>query len=221
MDCCQPDLETEFDERVVAGDLEDYRSRGLPTVTRRLFDALVAAGVEGRTLLDIGGGVGAIHHELLRAGLAAVTDVDGSTAYLSAARGEAERQGDVDRIRYRHGDFVQLADEVEPADIVTLIGVLCCYPHMEPLVRLSAAHARHLYGLVYPRSTWWTRAAAAAFRALRPLLGSGPGFVHAERDVDAIVREAHLVPVMQATSSYWRVALYRRRAPQAADHPST
>jgi magnesium-protoporphyrin O-methyltransferase len=212
MDCCQPDLETEFDERVVARDLEAYRSRGLPTVTRRLFEALVAAGVEGRTLLDIGGGVGAIHHELLRAGMLTVTDVDGSTVYLSAARREAERQGDVDRISYRHGDFVQLADEVEPADVVTLIAVLCCYPHMESLVRLSTARARHLYGLVYPRSTWWMRAAAAAFRAVHPILGSGPGFIHAERDVDAIAREASLVPVAQMTSSYWRVAVYRRAA---------
>jgi 2-polyprenyl-3-methyl-5-hydroxy-6-metoxy-1,4-benzoquinol methylase len=210
MNCCPYDLETEFDERVVARDLEAYRSRGLPAVTRRLLDALVAEGVEGRTLLDIGGGVGAIHHGLLRAGLASVTDVDGSSTYLSAAREEAQRQGHADRISYRHGDFVQLADEVEPADIVTLIGVLCCYPHMESLVRVSAVRARHLYGLVYPRSTWWMHAAAAAFGALRPLLGAGPGFVHAERDVDATVREAHLVPLLQTSSSYWRVELYRR-----------
>jgi hypothetical protein len=136
MSCCTYDLETEFDEQVAARDLRAYRSRGLPTVTRRLVDALVAEGVEGRTLLDIGGGVGAIHHALLDAGLASVTDVDGSSAYLSAARQEAQRQGHADRITYRHGDFVQLADEVEPADIVTLIAVLCCYPQMESLVRL-------------------------------------------------------------------------------------
>lgn len=210
MNCCSYDLESEFDDRAVASDLEAYRSRGLPAVTRRLFDAMVGAGVEGRTLLDIGGGVGAIHHALLKAGVASVTDVDGSTKYLAAARDEAQRQGHGERITYRHGDFVQLAHEVAPADIVTLIGVLCCYPHMEQLVRLSTERARHLYGLVYPRSTWWMRAAAAAFRAVHPLLGTGPGFVHAERDVDAIVREAHLVPVLQTTSSYWRIALYRR-----------
>jgi len=212
MDCCSYDLETEFDEQVAARDLRAYRSRGLPTVTRRLVDALVAEGIEGRTLLDIGGGVGAIHHALLDAGLASVTDVDGSSAYLSAARQEAQRQGHADRIRYRHGDFVQLADEVESADIVTLIAVLCCYPQMEPLVRLSAARARHLYGLVYPRSTWWMRATAAAFGVLRPLLGSGPGIIHAESDVDATVRETPLVQVANLTSSYWRVAVYQRDA---------
>jgi magnesium-protoporphyrin O-methyltransferase len=87
---------------------------------------------------------------------------------LAAYRQEARRQGDLDRVEYRHGDFVQLADEIGPADIVTLVRVLCCYRDMPALVRASARRARRSYGVIYPRSTWWMRAAARAYGALGP-----------------------------------------------------
>lgn len=212
--CCATDLETGFDAQVAARDLAAYRKDGLPADQRRLLAALVADGVEDRTVVDIGGGIGAIHHDLLRAGARSVTDVDGSTAYLGAAQQEARRQGHLDRIRYRHGDFVQLADEIGPADIVTLVRVLCCYRDMPALVRASARRARRSYGLIYPRSTWWMRGAARAYDALRPATGpiSGPGYVHAEKEVDAAVRREGFAPLVTDSTWYWRVALYRRVA---------
>jgi magnesium-protoporphyrin O-methyltransferase len=210
--CCAPELERGFDERVAAQDLADYHRNGLGADQRRLLAALVADGIEDRTVLDIGGGVGAIHHDLLRAGARSVTDVDGSTAYLNVAREEARRQGDIARIDYRHGDFVQLAEGIEPADIVVLLRVLCCYPDMPALVQASARRARRAYGLIYPRSTWWMRAAAAAFDAVRPVAGStsGPGYVHAEREVDRAVRSEGFVSVVSDATFFWRIALYRR-----------
>jgi SAM-dependent methyltransferase len=212
--CCTVELERGFDERVAAQDLAAYRRDGLPADQLRLLAGLVSDGLGGQTVLDIGGGIGAIHHDLLRAGARSVTDVDGSTAYLNVAREEARRQGDVDRIDYRHGDFVELASETEPADVVILLRVLCCYPDMEALVRVSAQRARRSYGVIYPRSTWWMRAAAAAFDAVRPVAGStsGPGYVHAESDVDAAVRKEGLTPVLTDATFFWRVSLYRRTA---------
>jgi hypothetical protein len=62
-----------------------------------------------------------------------------------------------ERSPYRHGDFVELAESIPPADIVTLDRVINVYPDWERLVRLSAAHARRLYGLVYPRDTRFVR----------------------------------------------------------------
>jgi magnesium-protoporphyrin O-methyltransferase len=216
--CCTPELERGFDERVAARDLATYRRDGLPADQRRLLAALVVDGLGGQTVLDIGGGIGAIHHDLLRAGARSVTDVDGSTAYLDAAQEEARRQGDVDRIDYRHGDFVQLADGIDPADVVILLRVLCCYPDMPTLVQASARRARRSYGLIYPRSTWWMRTAAAAFDAVRPVEGSvsGPGYVHAERDVDRAVRGEGFESVVSDATWFWRIALYRRvEAPTA------
>jgi magnesium-protoporphyrin O-methyltransferase len=106
-----------------------------------LIDALKTEGIEGATLLDIGGGIGAIQHELLAAGAAHATSVDASNPYLETAREESIRRGLGDRVTYRHGDFVELAESIPPADIVTLDRVINVYPDWERLTQLSAARA--------------------------------------------------------------------------------
>ncbi len=95
-----------------------------------------------------------------------------------------------------------------------LLRVLCCYRDMPALVRASTGRARRTYGVIYPRSTWWMRAAATGYDALRPLLGplAGPGYVHLERDVDAAVRNEGFAPLLDDSTWFWRIALYRRVA---------
>src|SRR5688572_3812124 len=160
MDCCQcKGIETLFNEKEAQNNLKAYRKDGPAKTTRMLIEALKAQGIEGMTLLDIGGGVGAIQHELLRAGVESAIGVDASTAYVKAAQQEAERQGHADRVSYHHANFVDLAPQIPPADIVTLDRVICCYHDVQALVGSSVAKAGMLYGLVYPRDTWWMRAA--------------------------------------------------------------
>ncbi len=42
------------------------------------------------------------------------------------------------------GDFVEVAGSIQPADIVTLDRVICCYPDVERLVGLSSQRATRL-----------------------------------------------------------------------------
>ena len=69
MNCphCQ-DAEKTFGSGVADRELQHYRTRGPGKTTRLLIEALKASGIEGLTLLDIGGGVGVIQQELLKAG---------------------------------------------------------------------------------------------------------------------------------------------------------
>src|SRR3972149_2862417 len=120
MSCAQcQGIERMFDRRAAERELRQYRAAGPGGTTRLLIDALKAEGVAGLTLLDIGGGVGAIQHELLRAGVRSPTSVDASSAYLDAARAEVARRGDADRVVCHHGDFVDVAPRIEPQDIAT------------------------------------------------------------------------------------------------------
>ena len=91
-----------------------------------LVESVKQKGVEGNSLLDVGGGIGAIQHELFKTGIARADIVEASTAYIDANKEEAERQGHADRIPYHHGDFVDIAPNLERADIVTLERVICC-----------------------------------------------------------------------------------------------
>jgi SAM-dependent methyltransferase len=213
MTCCRhcAGIEREFDDATARRDLRRYRRKGPLPGTRLLLQALRAEGVRDATLLDIGGGVGAIHHELLGDGAAAAVHVDASPSYLAAARAEAERRGHADRTTFTHGDFVELAPELDAADVVTLDRVICCYPDMERLVGLSAERAGRLYGLVFPREDWWVRPAFplanAWFRLRRCPFRI---FHHAASEVDAVIRARGLNRVYEASTVLWRVWVYRR-----------
>lgn len=92
MDGCSPGdspFDRQFDALHAAQHLRAYRQNGPVGTTRALIEALGAGGFDGQSVLDIGGGVGAVHHALLRSGAAAAVDVDASRAYIAVARDEA------------------------------------------------------------------------------------------------------------------------------------
>jgi magnesium-protoporphyrin O-methyltransferase len=210
---CQA-LENLFDDRMAESDLKDLRRRGPSKTTRMLIEALVRRGVIGKTALDIGAGVGAVHLALLSAGAVSATDVDVSGAYLKAAKGEATRLGLADHTRYIQGDFVQQAENIEPADVVTLDRVVCCYPDMQALVGASVAHARSLYGLIFPRDIWWMRWGAAVGNLFPRLMRSGFQFyVHRTARVDAIARDSGFERVYTGRTALWQVIVYGRPQP--------
>jgi magnesium-protoporphyrin O-methyltransferase len=199
-----------YNAKKAARELRRYREKGAIPSTRMLIDALTTAGVEGATAIDIGGGIGAVQYELLAAGAAHVTSVDASDAYLQAAREEGERRGLSGRVSYQHGDFVELAEGIAPADIVTLDRVINVCPHWQRLIRLSAARTRLLYGLVYPRNSLFVRMVVSVMNRL-----VWRGRVHAavpSPDVIAtLTSKAGLVRVFSKTTGPWQVAVYRRQ----------
>jgi len=210
MDCCQiQGLEEVFSQPLVDKELKRYRSKGPIKTTRLLIEAIEAEDVAGKTLLDIGGGVGAIQHALLRDGLQHATDVDASAAYLVATRSEAQRRGLADCITYQHGNFVDLAEDIPPADIVTLDRVICCYNDMERLVSLSAARAKLRYGLVYPRNTWWLKAAMKIGNFFLRLQNSQYRmFLHPNAAVEAILERNGLKKSFSGHTLIWQVVVY-------------
>ena len=201
-----------YDEKVAAADLSRYRQNGPPPWTRTLIEAIKAEGVEGATLLDIGGGIGVIQHELLDSGAARATSVEASSAYLAAARGESDRRSHVGRVTYQHGDFVDLAESIQPADIVTLDRVLNVYPDWERLASLSAERARRLYGVVIPRETPFVRLVISAINlALRLRRQRVRAAVVPTSELERILRNRGLSRCFSGTvGPAWQVTLYRR-----------
>lgn len=202
-----------FDQRNAEDDRDRYRRKGPDRTTRMLLELLAPYRSASSTLLDIGGGIGIIDQELLRAGVGHAVLVDGSTASLAVALQEAQRLDTVDRIEFVEGDFVRLADTIEPADLVTLDRVVCCYPDAENLVGHSAARVRTAYGLVLPRDrlavriairleNLWFRLRRRAYRA----------YVHPTARVDEIVAANGLHPSAERHTAFWRVVVYDRGA---------
>jgi magnesium-protoporphyrin O-methyltransferase len=192
-------------------DLANYRRGKLVKTTPMLIRALVDMGVQDLTLLDIGGGVGAVQLDLLRAGASHATSVDASKAYLAVAKEEASRASLEQRITYVYGDFVTVAGDIPEADIVTLDRVICCYADVETLVSRSAAKARKVYGLVFPRDVWWMKL-ALFFENLGYRIKGSPfrAFAHPTELVQGLLRSAGLNEVHHRNTFAWQVVLYQR-----------
>ena len=201
----------EFNAEGAEGEIDEYRTEGPTETTQFLIDALTDQGVEDLTLLDIGGGVGAIQHAMLSAGASAATAVEASTAFAEAAEDQAQELGWSEQVDVKHGDFVELADTLPPHGIVTLDRVICCYHDMKSLVRLSAARASKLYGVVYPRDVWWNK---IGFRLLNLFFwfSRSPfrAFVHPDAGIHSILASIGMTKVFYRKTTFWQVAVYAR-----------
>ena len=202
-------IESFFDEREANRKLRAYRKSGPNSTTRILIDALKVQPLEGKSLLDIGGGVGVIQHELLKSGVREAACVEASTAYIEAGRKQAEDQGHHERIAYYHGDFVDLAPGLEPANIVTLDRVICCYHDVEQLLGLSSGLATEVIGLVFPRSNWLFKAGFRVFNFMFWLRRCPFRiFIHADSTIDSIASSNGLRRRFYRKTLFWQVAVY-------------
>ncbi len=211
-------MERRFDIQRVRRELTQYHRHGAAKATRLLIEALAAESLEGVTLLDIGGGVGAIQHVLVPAGLSSALDVDASAAYLAVASQEAERRGLAERIRFAHGNFVELASTIPPADLVTLDRVICCFNDMPALVSLSAARAEKLYGVVFPHDSWYRRLFNQVRNGMLAIAGLPIHFyVYRAGAIDAVVRAQGLERRFSCVVGMWQAVIYVRNAPFTAN----
>ena len=157
-DCCTPKgYRTIFSEKNAQSEVKRYRSKGLDRLSRRIADLVKERGVDGMTMLEVGGGIGAIEIELLKAGVARAVNVELTPTYEQAAGELLREAGLADHVERRVMDFVETGTEVEEADFVVLNRVICCYPDMPRLTAAAAERARHTLFLSFPNSRWWTR----------------------------------------------------------------
>ncbi|MBI2780325.1 MAG: methyltransferase domain-containing protein [Chloroflexi bacterium] len=200
-----------FSTREAEADLRRYRERGPDGTTQALIKAIVAEGIDGSTIIDIGAGVGAIQLALLDAGAARATSVDATEAYVDVARAEAGRRGYADRVDARLGLFEAIADEIESADVVTLDRVVCCDPDLPGLLSRVSDRARRMVGLVYPRETWWNRLAARVMDVWSWVTRDPTRWhLHATADIDRILTGAGFTRREVDRSLVWQVVLYVR-----------
>jgi magnesium-protoporphyrin O-methyltransferase len=209
--CCTPSgYRKVFGARTARRDVRRYRRRGLDSTARRIADFLVGGGVGGDSVLEVGGGVGAIQLELLKAGAARTTNVELSPEYEPYA---AELLGDDPRVERRVGDFVRDAGELEPADDVVLHRVVCCYPDPEALVGAAAAHARRRLVLSFPPDTALFRAGSRVVNAFLALTRTEfRTFVHPMARILAAARARGLEPTLDTRTPMWRILGFERRS---------
>ena len=200
-----------FNQKRAERDLRRYRRRGGNDTTRLMLAELRRWPLEGRRLLDVGGGIGVIGRELAGSGVASATMVEASPAYLEVARREAGSRHGSCPTEFILGDFAVIAGTLPDADVVTLERVVCCYPDAELLLRQAAGRARQLLAFTYPRDRWHVRTGFALINFLLRLTGKKfRAFVHPPERMAAVLEASGLVRATQRETLVWTLDLYHR-----------
>ena len=170
--CCDPrGCDRFFGDRFARSVARRYRKRGLDRTSRRMVAFLEREGIEGATVLEIGGGIGEIHIELLRRGAAHAVNLELSGAYDEPAAELLREHGLTDRTERLLHDIAAAPGAIETADVVVLHRVVCCYPDYERLLGAAADHARRAIVFSHPPRNLVSRAFVGAqnlfFRAMR------------------------------------------------------
>ena len=210
--CCARHGQDEFfKDRFAKRTAKRYRKKGLDAVSRSLARRAREGGLEGATVLEIGGGVGQVMLALLEAGASRGEVVELLPSYEEHARQLAEERGVGDRASFRTADLVADPAGGEPADVVVLNRVVCCTPDGIELVGVAASLARRTLVLSFPRDTRIVRALFAALNAsLWVRRRRFRVFVHSPEALHAAA-EAHGLRLASAqTGPLWQVAAFER-----------
>lgn len=155
-DCC-------FDDWVGNWARKTARRPTAAKVSLSLLRALEDAGIQGRTILDIGCGIGDLTSTAVQRGAERGYGVELSPKAVREARRLAAERGVADRVTFQLGDGAMV--ELPSADVVVLNRVFCCYPDIGSLLERSSAAATELYAFTAPPSSGVTGAIAKVWAA--------------------------------------------------------
>ena len=200
-----------FNDGVARRDARRYRRKGLDGNARRIVELVQGRGVEGKTVLEVGGGIGAIQLELLQAGVARTVNVELSPAYDPYAAELLHTNGLDARADRRLLDFAERAEELAPADVVVLHRVICCYPDYETLVGAAADHARDQLLLTFPRDAWWTRLGIGTVNRLQRLRRNAfRVYLHTPAAILEVASSRGLEIVTRERGRLWELVSFER-----------
>ncbi len=196
-----------FDTRFARKLARRYRREGLTAPERSIVEFADSNGIDGATVLEIGGGIGAIQLELLQRGASRTTNLELSGSYEAEATRLLDEKGLRGRASRMLGiDLAASPDAVEPADIVILNRVVCCYPDYDALLTAAAEHARRAVVFSHPPRTWYTRASIASenlfFRLTRNPFRS---FVHPPESMIAVLTGFGFTPRYRDREGPWSI----------------
>lgn len=215
MNCCSdsnPTYNKIFDAKLALKDFKRFKKKGPTRSTRKLIDAIVKSkngDLKDKTLLDIGGGIGAIGLTLNEIESVNVTNVDVSLEYLKKAEEEVTLRGFKDRFEFINADFLLTSDNLSTADIVTLDKAICCYQDFQALVRTSVRKSKNVYGIVIPRNTWWVKSINGLGNFVRMLTGNNfRTFVHPVDRIKEIIIDSGFLNIYSETAREWHILVF-------------
>lgn len=213
MSCCCP--HSKSGGRIFSFFARSYRRRfankGFEPSQKQLIHGLKEAGYQDASLLEVGSGVGYMHQILLERGAKNAVGIDLAPDMLKEAQVWADEKGLTDRVQYIQGDFIELLDQVDSAEVTILDKVVCCYPHAKLLLNSSTAKTNRVYALTYPRNRWFIGAAMEVMAFFLKLVGSNfRAYLHNPSDIERWILDAGFKKSYQAKTFIWLTQVYQK-----------
>jgi hypothetical protein len=210
--CCDPSgYRKVFNSREARRAIKKFERNGLDATARPMVDVLAERDLKGATLLEVGAGSGTAQVELFRSGVERSVAYDISPSYEKLSGALLAKYGIVDRVEWHTGDF--LAANPDPADVVFLNRVVCCYPDMERLVDAAAEHSERFVALSYPRDRWFLRVGRRVLNAFLRFRKVGfQVYLHAPDAIDDRLRSQGLDEVASGSTPWWHWKVWERAA---------
>ena len=212
MSCCnRAEYNNTFDDQLAKQELGDYLKSGLKKSSLPFMKVLEALPLDNKSVLDIGGGIGALTFELFKKNILKVSHVDLSEPYVKTFRSEVDRRSLTEKVQSYHGDFLDFVNDIETADLVSLDKVICCYPDFDNLVRQSIKKSNVWYAYSIPRTNLTTRIYFFIDKIMNKLKGKNLSvFFHSKDAIERIVIESGFTKLTEKLDGYWRVVLFKK-----------
>lgn len=209
--CCHSESAGKFFSFFAHRSRKRFEKKGFEASQEQLLAGLEQVGYQGATLLEIGCGVGHLHQSLLEKGADTAAGIDLAPKMLSEASAWARERSLDDRVSYIEGDFMELDEDVEAADVCVLDKVVCCYPDARGLVQKSLAKTRRAYALTYPRDRWFVRIGTKVWNSMLWLIRSDfRSFVHDPIQIENWIVSAGLEKRVEDQTAAWQTQVYVR-----------
>ncbi len=130
--------------------LKDFKKKGLGKEQRFLIEGISSKSFSGKSVLEIGCGVGGLHLTILQQGASSAVGIDISEGMILGARKLSRELGLEDKTKYLVGDIIEMNDSINDADIVVLDKVVCCYEDVFRLLSVSGNRTKQTYAFTYP-----------------------------------------------------------------------
>jgi 2-polyprenyl-3-methyl-5-hydroxy-6-metoxy-1,4-benzoquinol methylase len=170
-------------------------------------------GLRGRTVLELGCGLGGLTLTTASHGAARSTGIDLSPVAIREASRLAKEAGLVGEVSFAVGDGAEM--ELPKSDVVILDKVICCYPRVDALIKNSLRAAGSTYAFAVPFSSGMrglvARMAIRGENALRWLKRQRfRAYVHDVQQIEQTLGEAGLARIASAQRFIWYVAVHER-----------
>jgi 2-polyprenyl-3-methyl-5-hydroxy-6-metoxy-1,4-benzoquinol methylase len=189
-----------------------YRESGLTGTSRIILDRVRELGVSGKTVLELGCGIGGLSIELLREGARSVKGIDLSTSMIAHARELASSSPFKENATFLVGDGADT--QLDPHQVVILDKVVCCYPNMDAILKNSLEACKGIYCVALPQDNGAWGALAKLVLPLEVLYQrlrgcSFRGYLHDTEELDGKVRSHGFTELETDAHWQWVIKTYK------------